>query len=106
MYVRIVWGRLKSGKWDEYERHYNERVVPSTKGRQGLRERQLLRSTEDPEEGISLSVWEKLEDLHSYETSEVRKELAQNAEDLFQPWSYSTGEYQVDHFEIISTDRY
>ena len=69
MYVRMVWGKLRPGAWGEYERHYHERVAGAGKAK-GLRERQLLRSTEDPDEGISVSVWDTLEDLRNYETGE------------------------------------
>lgn len=104
MYVRVVWGRLRYGTWDEYERYYIERVIPSTKDMQGLQERYLLRSIDDPDEGISLTVWDTLEDIDRYETSGVRRDLAQNAEQFFQPLAYPTGEYQVNHYQIISTD--
>jgi heme-degrading monooxygenase HmoA len=75
MYVRMVWGKLRPGAWGEYERHYHERVAGAGKAK-GLRERQLLRSTEDPDEGISVSVWDTLEDLRNYETSEFRQTMA------------------------------
>jgi heme-degrading monooxygenase HmoA len=75
MYVRMVWGKLRPGAWGEYERHYHERVAGAGKAK-GLRERQLLCSTEDPDEGISVSVWDTLEDLRNYETSEFRQTMA------------------------------
>ena len=53
MYIRMVWGKLRPGAWGEYERHYHERVAGAGNVK-GLKERQLLRSTEDPDEGISL----------------------------------------------------
>ncbi len=56
MYVRIVLGSLRPETWDQYERHYKERVVPLTVGTKGLSGRKLLRSTEDPDQGISLSL--------------------------------------------------
>ena len=98
MFVRMVWGKLRAGSWKEFERHYHERVTVATSRPQGLRERQLIRSTEDPDEGISVSVWETLTDLRDYETSEFRANIAREVEHLYR------GEYWVKHFEISSTD--
>jgi heme-degrading monooxygenase HmoA len=99
MYVRMVWGKLRAGSWQEYEHHYTERVVGPAQKVKGLRERQLLRSTEDPDEGISLSMWDTLEDLLNYERGELRGGLAKEVEHLYR------GEYWVKHFEVNSTLR-
>ena len=72
MYIRMVFGTLRPGSWDEYEHHYRERVAGSPNQVKGLRQRQLLRSSEDPDEGMSLSVWDTLEDLVNYERGEFR----------------------------------
>jgi heme-degrading monooxygenase HmoA len=98
MYVRMVWGKLRPGAWGEYERHYHERVAGAGDVK-GLRERQLLRSTEDLDEGISISVWDTLEDLRNYETGEFRQTLAREVEHLYR------GEYWVKHFEISPPHR-
>ncbi len=98
MYIRMVWGKLRPGSWDEYERHYHERLTGGVKI-PGLQERQLLRSTEDPDEGISISVWDTLENLRDYETGEFRQNVAREVEHLYR------GEYWVKHFEVKSTDR-
>ena len=103
MYIRIVWGKLRWGTWHQYERHYHERVAPLTKDFRGLRERQLLRGIDNPDEGISLSLWDTREALHDYEVSDTRRELAQEVEHLYHPWSYSGSEYLVKHFEVLSS---
>ena len=97
MYIRMVWGSLRPGSWEEYERHYNERVAASSAEIKGLRQRQLLRSTEDPDEGVSLSLWDSLDDLVSYERGELRGSLAKEVEHLYR------GEYWVKHFEVLDT---
>lgn len=98
MFIRMVWGKLRPGTWEEYERHYHERVAGATE-LEGLQERQLLRSTEDPDEGISVSIWDTLDNLRSYETGEFRQTIAKEVEHMYR------GEYWVKHFEISSTDR-
>ncbi len=94
MHALVAWGKLRLGTWDPYEHFYNERVVASTKGTKGLRERQLLRSTEDPDEGMSISFWDTQEDLMNYERSETRQIRAKEAEHLYR------GEFWVKHFEV------
>ena len=97
MFIRMVWGKLRPGSWEEYERHYRERLTTGASIK-GLKERQLLRSTEDPDEGVSVSIWETLDDMRNYETSQFRQNVAREVEHLYR------GEYWVRHFEISSTD--
>jgi heme-degrading monooxygenase HmoA len=99
MHVMIAWGKLRLGTWDQYEHFYKERVSATTKGIKGLRERQLLRSTEDPDEGMTVSMWNSLEDLLAYERSELRQTLAKEAEHLYR------GEFWVKHFEVRDPSR-
>ena len=103
MYVIMAWGTIKPGLWDKFERHYSEKVVQLTMGMKGLRERRLWRGTSDPQEAVSWTLWDSLQDLRNYETSEARRDLAQEAEQYYQPWAYSKGEFWVKHFQIIST---
>ena len=77
MFIRMVWGKLRPGSWEEYERHYHERLAGASGDIKGLKERQLLRGTEDPDEGISVSIWETLDDPAGYETGEFRQNVAQ-----------------------------
>ena len=93
MHVMIAWGKLRLGTWDQSTR----RVVSTTITVKGLRARQLLRSTEDPDEGMSVSMWESQADLINYERSELRESLAKEAEHLYR------GEFWVKHFEIIDS---
>lgn len=97
MYARVHWGKIKAGMWDEYEKFYDQKVVKSTEGMKGFRGRRLLRSTDDPTEGISISLWDSKEDLQSYIDSAKRKDLGKEAERLY------TGEYWVKQFEVRSS---
>ncbi|MEK7807402.1 MAG: antibiotic biosynthesis monooxygenase [Chloroflexota bacterium] len=105
MFIQVAWGRLKAGAYGQFERHYRERLVPLTRTMKGFRERQLWRGAADAEEVISWSVWDSLADLRTYETSGTRRELAQEAEQYYQPWAYPRGEFWVKHFEVVYTDR-
>lgn len=97
MFIRMVWGKLRPGTWDEYERHYHERLAGSAGTIPGLKERQLLRSTEDADEGVSVSIWDTLDNMRAYEVGEFRQSVAKEMEHLYR------GEYWVKHFEVISS---
>jgi len=32
MYARVLWGKIKMGMWDEYERYYDQKIISSTDG--------------------------------------------------------------------------
>lgn len=96
MYCRILWGKLQLGKWAEYERYYNEVVVPATANMQGFRGRQLLRSSENPDEGVSLTFWDTKEDMQNWIASQTRTDIAKGASSMY------TGEYWVKDFEVKS----
>ena len=98
MFARVLCGKVKPGMWDDYERYYNEKVVPPTQKMKGFQERRLLRSLDNPDEGISISVWKTREDLENYVRSIERQGIVLEGEKLF------AGEYSVRGFEIkIST---
>ena len=99
MHVMIVWGKLRLGSWDQYESFYKERVEPTTTSTKGLKERELLRSTENPDEGMSVSLWESQEDMLNYERSELRQTIAKEVEHLYR------GDHWVKHFEVIDISR-
>ena len=98
MFARVVWGKLKPGKWDEYERDYNDKILPKSRQIKGFRGRRLMRGIEDPNEGISITLWETKEDMENYAKSSERQTRAKEAEQLY------AGDYWVKHFEVkVST---
>ncbi len=103
MYVQMAWGRARSGAWDDLRKFYVEKVIPFTMGMPGLKERQLWRGTSDPDEMGFWSVWESLQELRNYETSQTRRELAADAEQYFHPMAYPMGETWIKHFEIVAS---
>jgi heme-degrading monooxygenase HmoA len=72
MYMRVSWGRVEPGKWDEYEAAYKEGAAAA--GRPpGLQGHSLARDIEDPDTGYSLMWWDSAEHLRAYEESEGRE---------------------------------
>lgn len=94
MYARVVWGKIRKDRWEDYRKFYIDRVVPTTQGMEGFRSRLLLRGMEDPDEGIAISFWDNWEDLDAYDKSEVRQSSASAARYLY------AGEYGMEHFNV------
>ena len=90
--LRLTWGKVRLGAWDQYESMYKNKVEPTVKTIKGLQVRELLRSTEDPDEGISVTLWETEEDMINYEKSELIQSITKEAEPLYR------GEYWIKKF--------
>ena len=56
MIMRITWGKLRAGSWQEYEQAY--RATVAGKEVPGLRGRWLAQDVNDPDGGFAVSVWE------------------------------------------------
>ena len=97
MFVAITWGKIKPGKWNDYMGFYTGSLQDTAKGLKGLIRRQLLRATDDPNEGVSLAFWDSKESWESWYTSPLRKQLTQESELFY------TGEYWINTYEAEVT---
>ena len=106
MYVRMVWGHLRPGRWEEYENYYREKVFPLDETIEGLLSRSVLKGIDGEDEAVSMSVWNTDEELHRYENSNLRKQFADDIQRNYATsWSYITGEYWVKTFEVVNVTR-
>lgn len=94
--ARIAWGKLRLGAWDAFVRAYREHVEPTTGTTKGMGDRQLLRSTEDPDEGMTITYWESQRDLDDYENSDLPSALTKRLEENYR------GEFWVKQFEVAA----
>ena len=97
--IMMAWGKLRLGSWDQYEQFYRDQVLQGGGAVDGLKDRMLLRSTEDPDEGISVSLWDNEEALLRYERSDIRRGMAQEVENLYR------GQFWVKHFQVTDSNR-
>ena len=97
--IMMAWGKLRLGSWDQYEQFYRDQVLQGGGAVDGLKDRMLLRSTEDPDEGISVSLWDNEEALLRYERSDIRRSMAQEVENLYR------GQFWVKHFQVTDSNR-
>ena len=56
MIMRMTWGKLRAGCWQEYERAYRATVADTAVP--GLRGRWLAQDVHDPDCGFAVSVWD------------------------------------------------
>ena len=97
--VMMAWGKLRLGAWDQYEQFYRNQVLNNGAEVPGLHTRLLLRSAEDPDEGMSVSHWESEESLLRYERSDLRRNMAQEVESLYR------GQFWIKHFQVTDSNR-
>jgi heme-degrading monooxygenase HmoA len=79
MFARVAWGKVKPGSWQEYEQIYHDEILPETRTVRGLVFRELLQGVDDPNEGISLTLWESRADLDAYEQSDLYQRIVDHA---------------------------
>ena len=94
MFARVAWGKVKPGTWEDYERIYREEIVPTSRSVPGLHFRELLRGTDDPNEGISLTLWESRADMETYERGATYQGFLERVKEFY------VGEYWIKHFDV------
>jgi len=98
MVIRITWGKLRAGAWEEFERTYRANVTTKGKNIKGLRGRWLAQDSGDPDTGFAVSLWENLADMHAYEGSALYREIMAPLQPFF------VGEYKTYRCEVKYTD--
>jgi heme-degrading monooxygenase HmoA len=84
MIMRITWGKLRPGSWNQFESTYNATVAAKGRNIQGLRGRWLLQDTDDKDTGFAVSLWESAADMQAYEQSDLyRQEFAPALQPFF-----------------------
>jgi heme-degrading monooxygenase HmoA len=77
MFIRITWGKLKPGAWDDYEAAFRK-VMPQTMGAPGIRGRWLIRDLDEKDAGYSIAMFESERDMRAYtENADVRAAIRQ-----------------------------
>ena len=92
MFMRISWGKVKDGQWDEYERRY---VADTGAGGPRPDKKWLVRDLDDPNAGYSISLWANEADMRTYASDpDIRKNVEETYGDLF------TGTYETRHCSV------
>ena len=95
MIMRITWGKLQPGSWNEFEKTYSATVAAKGGQITGLRGRWLLQDTDDKDTGFAVSLWESAAEMQAYEQSDLyRQEFAPALQPFF------VGEYKTYRCEV------
>jgi heme-degrading monooxygenase HmoA len=97
MVIRITWGRLRAGAWNEFERAYQANVIDG-KTVDGFRGRLLVQDSGDKDTGFAMSLWDNAADLEAYQQSAAFNECLATLEPFF------VGEYKTHRCEVKYTD--
>lgn len=94
MVIRVTWGKLQAGTWNEFERTYRATVVAKGKNINGLRGRWLAQDAGDKDTGLALSLWDNMSDMQAYEQSALYREIVGPLQPFF------VGEYKTYRCEV------
>lgn len=96
--MRITWGRLRPGTWGAYAARFEEvhRDLPL----RGLNTRYLVQDTAQKDSCFSISIWETMDDLVSYERWQERDTVTREFQEFF------TGDVYVQRCEIKVAHHY
>ena len=74
MYMRIVWGKIVPGKWNEFENAF--KAAMQVRGEpKGLKHHWLARDQNDANAGYSITMWDSEQDMKQFWDSEKRKQV-------------------------------
>ena len=94
LYVRVLSIRLLPGKMEEFRAIYQHEILPVLYETPGCRYAYLTEDAGDPDEALSLTVWDRKEDANEYERSgrfgSLVKKISHLLAGLYQ-WKMSLG---------------
>ena len=74
MYMRIVWGKILPGKWNEFEVAF--KTAMTTRGEvKGLKDHWLARDQNDANAGFSITLWDTDSAMQTFWDSQKRKDV-------------------------------
>ena len=98
MFMRISWGRIKAGQWEEYERRFDKLAAEQT-ALGGPRRRWLVRDLDEPDAGFAISVFDTEQELRAWANNATARQRTQTElSDLY------IGEYRVRNCEVRRTN--
>ena len=98
MIMRITWGKLRPGSWNEFEKAYRATVAAKGSKVKGLRGRWLLQDSADKDTGFAVSLWDNPADMKAYEESSLYREIMAPLQPFF------VGDYKTYRCDVKYTD--
>lgn len=93
MFMRIVWGKIVPGKWNEFETVF--KTAMAARGHlKGLRDHWLARDQSDENAGYSITLWDSEADMKAFWDSQKRKEIMAPLEPFY------VNQFTTTHCEV------
>jgi quinol monooxygenase YgiN len=83
MYMRMLQLKIRRDDAPGFVKLYEERIIPALEQTEGCVYACLLRSTQQPDEGVSLTLWQSEGDSLRYEQTGLFKKLVEEARPFF-----------------------
>lgn len=94
MFMRIIWGRIKEGQWQEYENRF-KKLAEANVAKGGPKKRWLVRDVDEPDAGFAISAFDTEAELRGWaDNPEARERVKQEMADLY------VGDYRVRNCEV------
>ena len=93
MYMRIVWGKILPGKWNDFEAAF-KKAMAMRGDTKGLKDHWLARDMNDANAGYSITLWESEADMKSFWDSQRRKDVMAPLE------SFYVNQFTTTHCEV------
>ncbi len=93
MYMRIVWGKILPGKWNEFEVAF--KAAMAVRGEvKGLKDHWLARDQSDANAGYSITLWDTESDMRAFWESSIRKDVMAPLEPFY------VNQFTTTHCEV------
>jgi heme-degrading monooxygenase HmoA len=93
MFMRIVWGKILPGKWDEFEAAFTA-AMAARGALKGMKEHWLARDQNDPDAGYSITLWDSEGDMRAFWESPQRKQVMAPLEPFY------VNQFTTTHCEV------
>jgi heme-degrading monooxygenase HmoA len=77
MFMRISWGRIRSGQWEEYERRFDKLAAAQTAAG-GPKRRWLVRDLDEPDAGFAISLFDTEEEMRAWSNDPAARQRTQS----------------------------
>ncbi|GJQ21375.1 MAG: hypothetical protein HBSIN02_17300 [Bacteroidia bacterium] len=91
MYLRLVRAKVHPSAIDSLERAYTDSIIPALRGVPGCLHASLMQSSKNPEDFVSLTLWESVADAEAYVESGTFARLM----GLVRPYLQETTEWRM-----------
>lgn len=94
MFMRVSWGRIRDGQWEEYEKRF-KKLAEANLIKGGPARRWLVRDLDEPDAGFAISLFETENDMRRWaDDPEARERVKKEMADLY------VGDYRVRNCEV------